>query len=521
MSVWKHKNVQVALLAGCAALFVAVAYTSADFIGMPCRSARDVVMNGMQWAAVGVAVWGVVLAAAASRKVFSVVFPLVCLVAAVLAWFRNTAGVVLTPMILDAATDNDLRTSAELVSGGMIAWVAVSLAVAGFFVWRRWRIGRVEKRWVPLASGIFLLAWMLTAPKLRNPIAERIPMNVYFVGERFLEEKQAVAEVREDLSEGAVCVEDSSLVVLILGESLRPDHLGLNGYARNTTPLLEREEVVSLPHVWSIYSYTMRSIPQLLTRASSGFPSLAYTEKSFIHIFRHCGFQTWWLANQEPASTFAPFLHEADTVRYANAGKSVYVFEPWLDEDLLPMLDDALQAPGKRKLVVLHTIGSHWWYNAHFTPETTRFTPVVQSRILSSCTPEEMINSYDNTVAYTDYFLSEVIRRLKGRKAVMIYQSDHGEALGEKGKWLHAIETPETRKAAAMVYLSPRYREEHPEHYQNLLDSKEIPWETTYLFHTMLDAGGIKSKHRAGDMSLFEDMNIRLLRGLWINGSDR
>ena len=59
-------------------------------------------------------------------------------------------------------------------------------------------------------------------------------------------------------------------MVVVLGESVRPDHLGLNGYSRNTTPRLAKEEaLVSFPSIYTEQTYTNRSIPHLLTRADS------------------------------------------------------------------------------------------------------------------------------------------------------------------------------------------------------------------------------------------------------------
>ncbi len=51
------------------------------------------------------------------------------------------------------------------------------------------------------------------------------------------------------------------LVVMVLGETARADHLGLNGYARDTTPRLARENVASLRNVWSCGTNTAASVP--------------------------------------------------------------------------------------------------------------------------------------------------------------------------------------------------------------------------------------------------------------------
>ena len=70
------------------------------------------------------------------------------------------------------------------------------------------------------------------------------------------------------------------------------------------------------------------------------------------------------------------------------------------------------------------------------------FQPVCRTNQLGSCSKEELVNVYDNTILYTDHFLTKVIELLKRnadkRDTAMIYVSDHGESLGENGVYLHA-----------------------------------------------------------------------------------
>lgn len=486
----------------CAALFLSLAFTSADFVTMPVQSAKDGLIVGLQWGVLSAALFFLMLFLASWKWLFAVVFPLLTLASAALAYFRYSMNAVLTPMILDAALDNDGRTSADLVSPSLLALLTVSLAAAAFLVRYRWKKVEWPHPWLSLAAGWAGLLAIHGVDALQRPVSERIPFNLYYTTARYLAEKQELSGERADLSQGAVCREDSLTVVLVIGESLRPDHLGINGYERNTTPCLAEEDVISLPNVYAEQTYTMRSIPHLLTRADSSDYGRAYREKSFVHVFNHCGFTSYWLGNQEPAETFVYFMNECDTLRYANIHKSVYVYDDWLDGDLLPLLDRALAGPDSRRLIILHTIGSHWWYNSHFTEAAAKFRPVVRSRVISSCTPEEMVNSYDNTVVYTDWFLAEVIRRLKDRKAILFFQSDHGEALGEGGAWLHASETPEAHRAAGFLWMSPAYKAAYPAYYRNAVRNRTKKVRTDYLFPSILDAAGIDSDYKDTSLSI-------------------
>ena len=95
-------------------------------------------------------------------------------------------------------------------------------------------------------------------------------------------------------------------------------------------------------------------------------------------------------------------------------------------------------------LIVLHQMGSHGpAYFARYPKEFEKFTPSCRSAELSECSQQEVINAYDNTILYTDYFLSQVIRFLESNSSryetAMFYVSDHGESLGESGIYLHGM----------------------------------------------------------------------------------
>ncbi|NRA85090.1 MAG: sulfatase-like hydrolase/transferase [Gammaproteobacteria bacterium] len=113
------------------------------------------------------------------------------------------------------------------------------------------------------------------------------------------------------------------------------------------------------------------------------------------------------------------------------------------DEILLTGLVERITSSNKDKFfVVLHTKGSHDpSYYAKYPSQFEKFTPVCRSEQLSDCTQQALINAYDNTILYTDYFINEAISRLdklKNIPSMLVYVSDHGESLGESGLYLTA-----------------------------------------------------------------------------------
>lgn len=498
--------VRLPLFALLATLFIGVAYTSSDFLIAPARAWGDVLVLGAQWCAIVFGAFPLFYLFALSRRVFSITYPLFCLLSALLAYFRYTTGSVLTTMLLDAALGSGARVALDFVSWQLVLWLLLALLTSLWWVRRRWRLPR-QSRLHHTLGALAAVGVVSQISALHRPMFERIPMNLIAVPLSYYEHRRAHLASRAELPGGAMYTGqgDRPLVVLVFGESLRADHLGLNGYSRQTTPRLEREQVVSLPNIYSEYTYTNPSIAHMLTRADEHHPERAESEPSFVPLFARSGYKTAWLANQEPTSSYTYFMGECDTVVYANIDKSYHVFDRWTDSVLLDAFDAELARgrQGAGHLIILHTMGSHWYYNARYTPEYEHYRPTTKSRIVRANTPEEMINAYDNTVLFTDDWLSRLIARLKDREAILIYQSDHGEGLGDDGVWLHASESEAAHRPAALVWMSSAYREKYPHLYERLLAGRDKPRRTDHLFHTMLEAGRIATPVFEAGQSLF------------------
>ena len=266
---------------------------------------------------------------------------------------------------------------------------------------------------------------------------------------------------------------------------------------------MEEDNLVSLTDIYGAECFTHTSVPQIMTRADSANPQRAYDEQSFVTIFKDAGFRTTWIANQESVATYAYFMNECDTLIYVNGDKSVYTFDKWLDEDILPHLENELKDDNPTQLHILHSIGSHWWYNSHYTDEFERYTPVIKSRVVSSNTQEEMINSYDNTILYTDYFIKETIDLIRDKKSILIFLSDHGESLGEDGYYLHGADRPELHYPAAFVWYSDKYAQSFPDMIENLKDNSDKKYRSDYLFHSIIDAADITTEYIEPQLSIF------------------
>lgn len=483
----------------------ALIFTLSEFSDSPYSNFHDFMVLAFQWVAIAVGTFGLLYLLSINKYIFAITFPLLVAFSTVLAYYRYTVNATLTPMTIELALINDLRTNMQVVSWQLVSLILLSLVVSVAIVWLRWKKISFTRPYIHLivALGIIFMTNSFI-PQLKRPLTQRMPYSIYYNFKLYFEIRDVAAEHRETFTSESVANSDSLVVVFVIGESLRNDHLQINGYERETTPyLMEEDNLVSLADIYGAECFTHTSVPQIMTRADSANHQRAYDEQSFVTIFNDAGFRTTWIANQESVATYAYFMNECDTLIYVNGDKSVYTFDKWLDEDILPYLENELQDENPLQMHIVHSIGSHWWYNSHYTDEFERYTPVIKSRVVSSNTQEEMINSYDNTILYTDYFIKETIDLIRDKKSILIFLSDHGESLGEDGYYLHGADRPELHYPAAFVWYSDKYAQSFPDMIENLKDNSDKKYRSDYLFHSIIDAADITTEYIEPQLSVF------------------
>ncbi|HEX7989943.1 MAG TPA: phosphoethanolamine--lipid A transferase, partial [Stenotrophomonas sp.] len=233
------------------------------------------------------------------------------------------------------------------------------------------------------------------------------------------------------------------LLVLVVGETVRAQNWGMNGYARQTTPELAQTGVINFPDMHSCGTSTEVSLPCMF----SPFGRHDYDEKkirghqSLLHVLEHAGIATLWRDNQSGCKGVCDGLEiqrldDATTPGLCADGRC-------MDEILLQNLADQVRAKPGDRVVILHQLGNHGpSYFQRYPAQFRQFAPTCDTADLGKCSREDIVNSYDNAIRYTDHFLTRTIAALRGLDdydTAMIYLSDHGESLGEKGLYLHGV----------------------------------------------------------------------------------
>jgi glucan phosphoethanolaminetransferase (alkaline phosphatase superfamily) len=294
------------------------------------------------------------------------------------------------------------------------------------------------------------------------------------------------------------------LVVMVIGESSRYDRWSINGYARATNPLLAQEpNLVTLPDVITSVSATRLSVPVILSRkpATQSLKD-GFSEKSFITAFKEAGYKTFWLSNQISFGEFdtpvSVFAKEADVVDFLNLGG--FSDNSNYDEVLFTPLHHAVRDPAPKKLIVLHTLGSHWNYSRRYPRQFDQWQPSlygVDKPVYTDLRIKTRLNnSYDGSILYTDWFLDHVIGTLKetGQPASMLYVADHGQTLYDNSCRLafHGHNTQYEFHVPAFVWYSDAYGARYPDKVFQLLRHRKARLATENMFHTLLDMADLR-----------------------------
>lgn len=284
---------------------------------------------------------------------------------------------------------------------------------------------------------------------------------------------------------------DRELIILVVGEAVRADHLGLNGYEKQTTPLLAGEDIISFRQMYSCGTATAYSVPCMFAVDGREDFDLddSRNQENLLDVLTHAGVNVLWRDNNSDSKGVASAVPFEDFRESTN--NTVCDIE-CRDIGMLSGLDDFIELQENGDIViVLHQMGNHGpAYFKRFTQEFAQFQPYCQTARLETCSDEEISNAYDNALLYTDYFLHEVITFLKKYdnqfETAMFYMSDHGESLGENGLYLHGMPwlfAPDNQKhVASMLWLGKGFKIDR----SNLKSQKDKPTSQDNYFHSVL-----------------------------------
>jgi lipid A ethanolaminephosphotransferase len=254
------------------------------------------------------------------------------------------------------------------------------------------------------------------------------------------------------------------VTVLVLGETARAMSFSLNGYEKPTNQYTQKKGVVSFSNVSSCGTATAVSVPCMFSRLNKDNYNkrTAIAQQNAVDIIHLAGADVLWISNNNGSCKGVCIRVKSEQIE-TDKSNPLCDGETCYDEALLKPLRAKLKnITHENTLIVLHMIGSHGPTYFKRYPKSKRvFIPDCQRSDIQNCTQEELINTYDNTIVYTDFVLSKIITEMEAlaidetMETSVLYISDHGESLGEKGVYLHGLPyafAPEEQTHIPMIY---------------------------------------------------------------------
>ncbi len=455
------------------------------------------------------------------------------------SYFMLTYGVVIDTSMLVNAAQTDVREVRDLLSWSMLASVLLGVVLPGYWWWRqpvrRVRatslIGRqlaVAVAALLVATLVFWLAFQDMASLMRNhkPLRYMInPLNglyasVHLVMGQAAQATRPLLPLGEDaqLRKPPVTEQAAPLIILVLGETARAANFGLSGYARDTTPQLRQlqaqGQLVYFQDVTSCGTSTQASVPCMFSHLGKDKHDRNKERyESLLDVLHRAGLAVLWIDNQSGCKGVCDRVPYVSTQALQVPG--LCKEDECFDEVMLKALPQQLAAldPVRRArgtVVVMHQMGSHGpAYHKRSPQAFKKFTPECTSSALQTCPAEHIVNTYDNSILYTDHFLASTVAWLKSqpRPTAMMYVSDHGESLGEKGLYLHGMPysmAPKEQTHVPMVlWLSLAMQKQQGGSMACLQGQSAKALSHDHLFHSVLGLAQVSTRVAKPELDLF------------------
>lgn len=449
--------------------------------------------------------------------------------------------------------ESNMAESYEFISSYLRWWhvlVFIIFSIIPVFIWRNIQpiTMSAPKRYALAVCLLLITAWPAiekgvidgegydaSVYHLMKRMEPTVPWNLVFGYQKYTRELAAMEKLLEKshsippLENFSELKSDSEkILVLVIGESTNRQRMSLYGYPRKTTPRLDalRDELFVFEDVVTPRPYTIEALQQVLSFADSKHPENFYLKPTLLNMMKQAGYEITWITNQQTQTrrnTMLTMLSQmADHQVYLNNSRSQNARQ--YDGAVIAPFIAALGTTARKKLIVIHLLGTHRQYSYRYPSEYDQFSsakgapPWINEAIL------EEYNSYDNSILYNDYVVSTIIDDLKKaqKNSLLVYLSDHGEEVYDTPSHLFSgrDETnplPAMYTVPFMIWASPQYKIENKT--GAWLNYEERPYSSADFIYTWADIAGIKFKGMDQSRSILSEHFTVYPR--WIGSPDK
>ena len=301
---------------------------------------------------------------------------------------------------------------------------------------------------------------------------------------------------------------DELNLVIIIGESATRNNMSLYGYEKQTTPYMDKRNVIKFNDVISPHSHTDPSLSQALTLANHarGRYFIDYDSYSVIELLKHSGFDTYWISNQSSSGLYDNKVADISTFF---DDKFIFIAEdesnssPVYDEAVVPYVKKQLNKSISKNALFVHLAGSHSNYNKRYPKNYKQVEKWNKDKL--GVKNSDGISEYDTSIKYTDYVIEEIYKIVdkQTKPTVVLYFSDHGEnPFNLTG---HHSDTPSYGhlEIPFVVYANKKYNQVYSQKINSMKNNVNKPYSIVDLTYSILDLAMVKGLPHTNERSIF------------------
>ncbi|AZN63378.1 lipid A phosphoethanolamine transferase [Acinetobacter johnsonii] len=462
------------------------------------------------------------------RPIAKCVAAILILVGGMSAYFVNSLGVAITPDQIQNMMQTDGNEVRDLLSWHLVIWVGM-MVVLPLVILFKVKIRHDSFKTVLLhkllgsAISVVMIASLLFVffvdyasifrehRDLKGMISPQnaISSTLSYYKKNRPQQYLPLVKYGEDahLVEQVGQKELPKLMVLVVGETARAESFSLNGYAKKTNPELEKLNVINFSQVSSCGTATAVSVPCMfsgMTRENYD-AQLAKHREGLLDLAQRAGYKVTWIDNNSGCKGVCDRVEQfkiPEPIQKKWCSADGECADEILVDSFKAYIASIATDDKTPRLIVLHQMGSHGpaYYKRSqvgFQP----FKPMCETNAIQGCSPEQLKNSYDNSIVYTDHILSQLIGVLKQNQSFETgfwYLSDHGESTGEHGLYLHgspyAIAPSQQTHVPMLMWFSETWKKQNPQQMTCLAQQKSQELSQDHLFPSLLSLLEVKSE---------------------------
>jgi len=340
--------------------------------------------------------------------------------------------------------------------------------------------------------------------------------SVGLVKQRYFTKPMVYKMIGTDAQQKTTATDNSgqkpTLVFFVLGETARVQNYQYFGYPRDTNAYTQPFQPIFFKDVASCGTATAISVPCMFSNMTrDNFDrNRADNQDNVLDILQRAGISLLWKENDGGDKGVAKNIPLKELARDKREG--FCDGDTCYDIAMLENLDQEIADQNGNRMIFMHIIGSHGpTYFKRYPKEMAVYQPDCPRADIENCSVEQIVNTYDNTIRYTDYVLAQLMSKLeslqKDYNTALIYVSDHGESLGENGMFLHGMPynlAPDYQtQVPLLVWMSQGFSQSKGIDMDCLRSKTHLPYSHGNLFHSLLGVMDVSTEAYDTSLDLF------------------